>query len=488
MPHVNRNGLMLQGFEWYLPCDHTLWNRLAALAGTLHDYGFTAIWFPPATKGAFGDRGAGYALYDLYDLGEFNQKGSVPTKYGTKEEYIKCVHALQRAGLQVYADIVLDHMIGADEEETIDAMEVAAGNRTLPVSGEEEIRAWTRFTFPGRHGKYSDFVFDSTCFNGVDWDDRKKKHAIFLFQNHAWNGDVDTENGNFDYLMGADLDFSNRRLVNHLLDWGKWYLDTTNVDGFRLDAVKHIPSDFYRAFLPAMRSYSGKELFTVGEYWSADLSRLNRYLSLVDENMSLFDVPLHFSFYNASNDGYHFDLRRIFDNTLVCENPVHAVTFLDNHDTEVGQSLGSWVRDWFRPIAYALILLRSEGYPCVFYGDLFGIPAQNFQGVPELPMLMALRQSFAFGAEWDYPVSEHITGFTRPDTGLAVVLSAHGAGSVRMKVNQRFSGFRFADALGKIRETVVIGADGSATFPVNDGTLSCFVPEGQAPSAGGLLK
>lgn len=113
MPHVNRNGLMLQGFEWYLPCDHTLWNRLAALAGTLHDYGFTAIWFPPATKGAFGDRGAGYALYDLYDLGEFNQKGSVPTKYGTKEEYIKCVHALQRAGLQVYADIVLDHMIGA---------------------------------------------------------------------------------------------------------------------------------------------------------------------------------------------------------------------------------------------------------------------------------------------------------------------------------------------------------------------------------------
>ena len=34
----------------------------------------------------------------------------------------------------------------------------------------------------------------------------------------------------------------------------------------------------------------------------------------------------------------------------------------------------SFVEDWFKPMAYALILLRREGYPCVFYGDYKGIP------------------------------------------------------------------------------------------------------------------
>ena len=43
--------------------------------------GVTALWLPPAYKGAGGDKDVGYGVYDLYDLGEFNQKGSVPTKY-----------------------------------------------------------------------------------------------------------------------------------------------------------------------------------------------------------------------------------------------------------------------------------------------------------------------------------------------------------------------------------------------------------------------
>ena len=33
----------------------------------------------------------GYGVYDLYDLGEFDQKGTIPTKYGTKQEYLDAV-------------------------------------------------------------------------------------------------------------------------------------------------------------------------------------------------------------------------------------------------------------------------------------------------------------------------------------------------------------------------------------------------------------
>lgn len=46
--------------------------------------------------------------------------------------------------------------------------------------------------------------------------------------------------------MGADLDFSNSHVVAELENWAQWYLEMTHLDGFRLDAVKHIDSYFYK--------------------------------------------------------------------------------------------------------------------------------------------------------------------------------------------------------------------------------------------------
>nr|WP_308215307.1 hypothetical protein [Sinobaca sp. H24] len=45
---------------------------------------------------------------------------------------------------------------------------------------------------------------------------------------------------------------------------------------------------------------------------------------------------------------------------------MHAVTFVDNHDSQPEESLESWVEEPFKQSAYALILLREDGYPCVF--------------------------------------------------------------------------------------------------------------------------
>ena len=77
--------------------------------------------------------------------------------------------------------------------------------------------------------------------------------------------------------------------------------------------------------------------------------------------MSLFDVPLHFNLYEASHSNGDFDMRNIFKGTLVEQYSTKAVTFVDNHDTQLGSSLQSWVENWFKPIAYSLILLRIEG-------------------------------------------------------------------------------------------------------------------------------
>lgn len=469
------NGVMLQGFEWYLRPGCRLWRKIRENAGKYAGMGFTSIWLPPAAKGAFGNKGTGYACYDLYDLGEFDQKGSVETKYGTKKEYLEAIEECHRCGLSVYADVVLDHKIGADEEEVVDAVEYSSSNRTLPVSGKEEIRAWTKFTFPGRKGKYSDFIWDWTCFDGIDWDEGRKKNAIYLFEGKEWNEEVDPDNGNFDYLMGADVDFDNEAVCEELTRWGKWYLDFTRVDGFRLDAVKHIKAEFYRDWLSSLREYAGKELFTVGEYWSGDVAKLEGYLGLVNGSMSLFDVPLHFSFYNISHDGIGSDLRTVWDGSLTKENASHAVTFVDNHDTEPGQGLESFVEPWFKPLAYALILLREEGYPCVFWGDLYGIPQKGAAPVKELPALLRLRRDYAAGEQEDYFGDSHCIGWVRKGSGMAVVLSTHEDHVLRMNVGKEYGGCTYHDALGNCPQAVQTDEEGWGDFPVKDGTASVWI-------------
>ena len=81
-----KKGVMMQGFEWYLPSSPHLWKILRVNAYKLKKAGITAIWLPPAYKGAYGVNDTGYSVYDHYDLGEFNSKNTIRTKYGTKKE------------------------------------------------------------------------------------------------------------------------------------------------------------------------------------------------------------------------------------------------------------------------------------------------------------------------------------------------------------------------------------------------------------------
>lgn len=153
----------MQYFEWYMDCKQNLWNEIIKEAEELSRLGITALWLPPAYKGMGGKDEVGYAVYDVYDLGEFDQKGTVKTKYGSKDEYLNCIIALKQTGIESYADIVLNHK------------------------------------------------------------------------------------------MGADLDFKNPEVVEECIEWGKWYLEMTKVDAFRLDVVKHIDANFYKNWIKTLR-------------------------------------------------------------------------------------------------------------------------------------------------------------------------------------------------------------------------------------------
>jgi alpha-amylase len=132
------NYTMLQYFEWYYPKDGSLWNKFRKDAEKLKDAGIDTVWLPPAHKGMEGPESRGYDSYDLYDLGEFDQQGTVRTKYGTKAEYIAAVKAAKESGVQVYADVVLNHLGGADEHEPVIVRKVAINSfpsptRSMPI-------------------------------------------------------------------------------------------------------------------------------------------------------------------------------------------------------------------------------------------------------------------------------------------------------------------------------------------------------------------
>ena len=479
---MNNRDVIMQYYEWYTKPEDNLWQKVASEAEHLASIGITSVWLPPAYKGAGGIYDVGYGCYDLYDLGEFEQKGTIRTKYGTKREYLEAVRILKENNIKVLADVVFNQKMGGDQEEEVIATEDDPYNRNNRIGEPRKIKAWTKFNFPGRHDKYSTFKWNWTHFTGTDWDEIEQRNGIFKFYGKNWDLDVDKENGNFDYLMGCDVDMNNVDVVTELINWAEWYINETHIDGFRIDAAKHIRTSFFERWLKELRRETGKELFTVGEYWSANVGTLLDYLRLGKEDMSLFDVPLHYSFFNASNSNGKFDMRTILDGSLTSINPHKSVMFVDNHDTEPGQSLESYVQPWFKPLAYALILLRNEGIPCVFYGDYYGIPEKGIEGQKDIiEKLLKVRKEFAYGNLRDHFDAANIIGWTRDgdydhqNSGMAVVMSDGPGGAKMMNVGTRLANSYMYDYLGNVEEPVYVDQDGNGIFYCNSGSVSVWV-------------
>ena len=163
-----RNPTLLQCFHWYYPEGGKLWPELAERADGFNDIGINMVWLPPAYKGASGGYSVGYDSYDLFDLGEFDQKGSIPTKYGDKAQLLAAIDALKRNDIAVLLDVVVNHKMGADEKEAIRVQRVNADDRTQIDEEIIECEGWTRYTFPARAGQYSKFIWDFKCFSGID--------------------------------------------------------------------------------------------------------------------------------------------------------------------------------------------------------------------------------------------------------------------------------------------------------------------------------
>jgi alpha-amylase len=331
------------------------------------------------------------------------------------------------------------------------------------------------------------YHFDAVDHNLLD----QGMAAIWKVHGADFEHNVDLEKGNYDYLMGCDLNINHPEVRSELKTWGEWTLDTVGVDGFRLDAIKHIASDFFIDWIGHVEQHAQRDLFVVGEYWSNKLESLSWYAANSGGRMSLFDAPLHYNFHAASTSGGQFDMQRLLNGSLMQTMPLLAVTLVDNHDTQPLQSLESTVEPWFKPLAYAVILLRDQGYPCVFHADYYGAQYGERRHGQEISIDLAshrvlidrflrARSKCAYGAQYEYFDHFNCIGWTRLGTpnhprAMAVLMSDGDAGWKWMEVGKAHTVFR--DLSGHIQDAITTNGDGWANWRCLGGSVSVWVEQ-----------
>lgn len=245
-------GVLMQGFyknaagtasaPWW-------WDKLASQATSMRQAGFTAVWIPPCLKGASGGYSSGYDPFDDYDLGSKNQQGTTTTRFGTREQLERSVAVLRANGLDVLLDIVNNHRSGDDGQYHFNYVDTyGSPNR-------------------GRFGKGpGDF------------------HWAFGTNNLPEDPNVPSPGDDYPYQFGRDLAPINGFKGTDGQGWafenleksGDWLTKALDVQGYRLDDVKGISTDFLSPWLN-YGAMAGK--YAVGEYFDTNRDNLNRWIS-----------------------------------------------------------------------------------------------------------------------------------------------------------------------------------------------------------------
>lgn len=290
--------------------------------------------------------------------------------------------------------------------------------------------------------------------------------------------------------MLADIDYSQPEVREDVFHWCLWIAKELGpaLRGMRFDAIKHYSQRYLRGLVEHLDNTAGKDWFFVGEYWDSDLKVLADVIETFKRRLSLFDVQLVYNL-SASSKARHCDLSTMFYGTLAKHYPENAVTFVQNHDTQETQALEAVVEEWFIPLGYAMILLKKDnGYPCVFYGDLYGIqgpkPRRPACG-GKLPRLVLARKLYAYGVQREYAEKAECIGWTREGSGrkksnkaagIAVVLNTGWSfNEKRMCVGKQHAGEVWTDIMGWAWGEMTIDQAGEAVFPVGHRSLSVWV-------------
>jgi alpha-amylase len=267
------------------PTRNWTWVVITRNVPQIREAGYTAILISPHQAACGGALSVGY---DPYDFRRFD------SAHGSEQELAALIRKAHANGLQVYADMVLNHM--------------CTNNFSYPRFGRDHFHHFGKI---------------------IDWNDQ-------------WQ----LENGSLHGL--EDLKHESSYVRGEL--W-KFLVKTNNLgfDGYRWDAVKHVPRWFWKDHV--VNAVNGWGKYNFGEVFDGNVEYLSRY---VETGMAVTDYALYFTMRDAFRFGGN--LAALDGAGLAAVNGPKALTFVENHDAEPPVNRG---------LAYAFIA-AYPGYPSFF--------------------------------------------------------------------------------------------------------------------------
>jgi alpha-amylase len=307
----------------------------------------------------------GYDVFDHYDLGDKDQMGTLPTRFGTKDSLLRLIAVAHANGLEVYPDVVLNHVIGGEEDEN------ASGDKYKKFR-------YAGFRGPGQGRWAKDWWNfhpnpDHACSTGDICEQKFGPDICYRDASHGGGG-----NG--------------RYMRDQARQWFVWLRKQTGADGFRFDAVKH-----FEAYVVEDLLYNAmgdrRDYFAVGEFIGSG-QQIDDWCDQTQNRSGTFDFALRDALADLVEAGGYFDMGSLPNRQQ--KNRLKTVPFVNSHDSWHGaywDSSGSGSMDhddrdgdWRKnpsetiltidvdnpraDVAYAAAF-AVDGSPMVFYEDLF---------------------------------------------------------------------------------------------------------------------
>jgi hypothetical protein len=320
-----RGEAMLQLFQMK-------WTDLTQKMPELAEAGYTSLWLPQPAKGG-GALSVGYDLFDPFDLGDKNQNGTTATLYGTKADLLQLVQTAHRFGIRVYFDNVMNHRQGV-----VPGYDVYTPTNFFPGLWPQDFHLQTTSSgnrnWPGVENWNDQYYVQNEPINGLcdlaqepgsinfNFGSTLFSHAtkpFFIRQPNDPEYYMDTNTvslgswsagsaSGFSWSGGTSPGFSwpggtwhgfngtNGQPVPELVEdyltrAAMWTLYTTKCDGFRMDAVKHVPSPFFGDYSTSWRGYVGgiQAMFDYTHGYGNNVLG-NGYVEADDNRSSCFDT------------------------------------------------------------------------------------------------------------------------------------------------------------------------------------------------------
>ncbi|MEA3286613.1 MAG: alpha-amylase family glycosyl hydrolase [Candidatus Marinimicrobia bacterium] len=197
-----------------------------------------------------------------------------------------------------------------------------------------------------------------------------------------WQDQEQIERGELHGL--PDLAQENPEVSRYLYDVSKYWIEETGCDGFRLDAVKHIPLEFWSEYNKKIKALVGQDFLLLGEVFWGEATRIQPYVDVGFDY--LFDIPGYYAIRNTFNKGGSLkDFSEFYQTTEQLLGSRSLATLIDNHDVaRFNVGLGRHARD--KQMLALGWLMTTPGLPVIYYGTELGMPGfdpVNANGEPQ---------------------------------------------------------------------------------------------------------